>query len=147
MEQRKFTNLIDSLSQKAFSERWIPTYDKDLDYFSWTKEDLSDDSKLIKVAHETFLYLDKNGNVEGLAVEYLKNNFVAHNDVFKDFTNLFTVKIDENTFTLDEQKSENKNKLIGLAESLKADIYKEIIENDNKDEIEGLINAAMSSKS
>ncbi|MDP3696873.1 MAG: hypothetical protein Q8R55_02465 [Candidatus Taylorbacteria bacterium] len=147
MEKGRFTNLIDSLSEKALSEKWIPTYDRELDYFSWTKENLSDDSKLIKVAHETFLFLDRGGNIEGLAVEYLKNNFVAHNNVFRDLPGLFTVKIDESTFTLDEKKGTNRSQLLGLAESLKADIYKEIIDNDNKDEIEGLISAAMNSKS
>src|SRR3989338_2828898 len=102
MGKGKFTNLIDSLSEKAFSDKWIPTYDRELDYFSWTKENLSGNSKLIKVAHETFLFLDGSGNVEGLAVEYLKNNFVAHNDVFSGLPDLFTLKIDESTFTIDD---------------------------------------------
>ena len=92
MEKTKFTDLIDSLGAIAAKNKWTPYYDKKLDSFYWHQTPLSSDSNLVKISHETSVYVSAKGNIEGLFVEYLKNNLVEHNPIFKNLPGSFKVE-------------------------------------------------------
>ncbi|OGD30905.1 hypothetical protein A2833_03165 [Candidatus Azambacteria bacterium RIFCSPHIGHO2_01_FULL_44_55] len=124
MEKNKFTNLINSLSAIAEKDLWMPRYDKELDYFFWTRESVSKRAKLIQVSHEASLYVSPKGKIEGVLVEYLQSNFVEHNPTYKDFVKSFTKRIDDSVYTIKDTDNENKY-LFAFGEALRADIYQD----------------------
>lgn len=147
MEKTKFINLIENLNKKALIGKWIPTYDKKLDYFTWTKEPLSKDAKLMKIARDIFLFFNPKGSLEGLAIEYLKSNFIEHNEKLGNFVNIFKKKVNNHTYTVVEKDKKNIEPfLIGFSESVRANIYKEILEDDSKENLESLFNTIIKSK-
>jgi len=73
MGESKITNLIKNLAEIAIKNNWIKTYDKELDYFCWSKANLSKDVRAIKISQEVLFYLNPKRVIEGFGVEYLKN--------------------------------------------------------------------------
>ena len=108
----------------AKKDNWTTRYDKELDYFYWTKKNISDKSKLVQVSHETSFYINPFGGIEGVFVEYLTNNFVNHNPAYKDFVKEFTKKVDDNIYTIKNPKNAEKY-LFAFGESIRADIYQD----------------------
>ncbi len=100
MRESKITNLIKNLAEIAIKNNWIKTYNKELDYFCWSKVNLSKDIREIKVSQEVLFYLNLKGAIEGFGIEYLKNNFIEHNPRYKNLTKLFTEKTNEGIFTI-----------------------------------------------
>jgi hypothetical protein len=132
MDKSKFTNLIDKLGIHAKKDGWIPRYDKKLDYFYWHRSPIGEEVSLVKVSHETYLYIDKAGRIKGLFVEYLKGNFIQHNPAVENVTNMFTKKMagSSSMYTVPQANNEKiQARLSGLAESLRADIYKDALES------------------
>ncbi len=142
MEKTKFTNLINDLSGIAERDHWTTSYDKKLDYFYWTKKHLSKDAKLVKVSHETYFYFGHNKKIEGVFVEYLKNNFVEHNHAYKGFIKQFKKKLDNNLYTISNNKDAAKY-LFALGTALRADIYQDDNEKGGKINFDELINFAL----
>ncbi len=124
MEKAKFTDLINRLSLIAEKDKWVPKYDKNLDYFYWTKENISRSALLLQVSHEASLYVTPGGKVEGVLVEYMRDNFVAHNASYAGFVDQFTKKVDESTYTIKNKKAAEKY-LFAFGESIRADIYQD----------------------
>jgi hypothetical protein len=146
MDKTKFTNLIDKLAVYARQDNWIPKYDRKLDYFYWHKSPVGENINLIKVSHETSLYVDSNGRIKGLFVEYLKNNFIEHNPAFENVTDLFTKKISGSLYTIPKIDDKIKTNLSGLVESLRADIYRDACDNkiDRKVSVDDYFNNLIS---
>lgn len=147
MEENKFVNLIDKISTVATLDRWSDIfYDSELDTFVWKKDKLSRDSSLIKVSHEVYLYLTPKEKIEGIIVEYLKNNFTKHNTEYKDITKLLNKKIDNKKYTLSQKNKDTKSYFDKFVEGLKVDIYKDAIEDKNTiDDLNFVLSSAFAS--
>lgn len=141
MEKTKFSNLVDRLSVIAEKEKWIPRYDRELDHFFWTKEPISDNTALVKVSHETSLYVSPKG-IDGVMVEYLSSNFVEHNPAYEGFVKQFTKRIDGSLYTIKSQERAEKY-LFGLGDALRADIYRDAEEGGKKINIDNLVGFAL----
>jgi len=148
MEKKRFLTLLDNLSKTARQDNWIATYNKTLDYFSWTKPSLSKDSSLVKIAHDIFLHFDKKGGVEGLDIEYLTSNFIEHHDSNKNLLQLFTEQKDGGVFTIPEgKKGQYEVNLENLLENVKLEIYEDALNtNQGVDDLEKLVDVALKSK-
>lgn len=129
MEKAGFQNLVDKLSSVATLDRWETLYDKQLDFFYWKKRRLSKDVRMVKVSHETHFYLTPAGKIEGVLVEYLKNNFIEHNSDYRGMVKFFNKKVTDNEYTLSKKDKNMKVLFDKFAESLKADIYRDACED------------------
>lgn len=128
MEKEEFFNLIDQFSEVASLSKWRAVYDKKLDNLYWRKSQLSKNTKLVKVSHETFLYLSPKREVEGVFVEYFKNNFTKHNKRLRRIIKLFDKKIGESEVTLSKSKiktNKTKDSFEDLADGIKLDIFRD----------------------
>ncbi len=145
MGKFKITNLINGLAKMAIKNKWIKTYDEDLDYFCWSKDNLSAETKAIKISQEVLLYLNHKGIIEGLGVEYMRNNFMEHNPRYNDLTKFFTKEIDEGIFTIPPaQEKKTQDKFEMFIGDLTKDIYQENWENKRTPEdLEKLLSVAI----
>ena len=126
MGESKITNLIKNLAEIAIKNNWIKTYDKELDYFCWSKANLSKDVRAIKISQEVLFYLNPERAIEGFGVEYLKNGFIRHNPRYKNLIKLFTEKTNEGTFTIPPKQEKKVAKDFEmLVKDLTRDIYQE----------------------
>src|SRR3989344_8971712 len=100
MEKSRFINLIDKLSTVATLDKWEAIYDRESDIFYWQKSKISKDVRLVKVSHDISLFLTPTRKVEGLFVEYLKDNFMKHNIEYKGITGYFDKKVADNQYTI-----------------------------------------------
>ncbi len=144
MEKTRFTNLVNSLSVVAERDKWIPKYDKEADYFYWTRKNLNKDSMLVQVSHESSFYVNPKGKIEGVMIEYLNNNFIAHNPSYKSLIKQFTKKIDDDCFTVADKKKAEKY-LFALGQALRADIYQDVRENNKEINMDALVKFAFAS--
>ena len=129
MESPGFANLIDKLSSVATLDNWEPLYDKRLDYFYWRKPDMSKSAQMVKVSRETHLYVTPAGRIEGVFVEYLKSNFAAHNTSYKDMVKIFTKHVVDGGYTVSSHDKDTKALFGRFAESLRADIYRDTLQD------------------
>ena len=145
MSTSKITNLIKNLAETAIKNNWIKTYDKELDYFCWSKVNLSKDTREIKISQEVLFYINSKEEIEGFGVEYLKNNFMEHNNRYKGLTKLFTEKTDEGIFTIPaKEEKEATEKFETLIGDITKDIYQENWENERTPEdLERLLSVAI----
>ena len=104
---------------------------------------MNKENRLVKVSHETSLYINPKREIEGVLVEYLNNNFVEHNPVFKQFVKKFNKRIDKNTYTLSKNKETEKYRF-GLAQALTSDIYQDANKQGVKLDLDNLIKYALS---
>lgn len=134
MEKSRFSNLVDTFYGKAKKGGWVPIYNSRLDYFTWAKPKLSENTHLIKISNEAYFYINPKGETEGLAIEYLKTNFMEHNPgLKKEVMSKFTKKVNENDYTVPKNKT---NQLDGFLQAIRADIWKEV--GNDKDKIQQL---------
>lgn len=124
MGQAVFEKTINNLPVIAEKEKWVPSYDKDLDFLYWTKYPLSNNCKLVKVSHETSLYINAKKEVEGVLVEYLVGNFISHNPSLKGITKQFNKELGNGMYTVVSNK-DTKKLFSKLGEGLRADIYQD----------------------
>lgn len=144
MEKKRFTDLIDRLSTAAALGKWQPIYDRQLDFFYWKKPKMSRGVRLVKVSHETHLYLTASGNIEGVLVEYLKGNFVEHNTEYRGMTKVFDKKLDGRSYTISRRTKEVEGLFDKFAESLRADIYRDACEDRRSiDDLNHVISQAL----
>lgn len=147
MEKTKLTNLIGKLYKIAKEQKWEKTYNKESDFFEWSKPQLSEDAHFVKLCNEIGLFVSSQG-IEGLGVEYLTNNFIQHNEEYKDLPQLLSKKIDEDTFTVPKNKEKKaEQRFKSFAKDLGLEILKESFEKGrNIKEMDDLVKLAMSSK-
>jgi len=127
MKKNDFLNLIDNLSATAKKGRWEFFYDKLADSLYWSKNKVSPETRLKKLSRETSLYMNPSGAVEGLMIQYFRNNFLAHNENLAKTSILKSIDKTENG----EQISfgSKKDELEALfSESVKSDILKDALE-------------------
>lgn len=127
MEKTEFTNLIDKLSTVATLDKWKAIYDKESDIFYWQKSKLSKDARLVKVSHDVSLFLTPNRVIEGLSVEYLKDNFTKHYTEYRGMTKYFDKKVTGKQYTISKKTKDIDHYFDKFAETLKADIYSDAI--------------------
>ena len=104
---------IVNLAESAKRDKWTVDYDADLDSLYWTRPKLSAEVQLTKLSDDSALYLTPEGEVEGMLIEYAKNNFVEHNLDFKPIFEHLTKHIDASRFTLPDDDAQ---RLTGLLE-------------------------------
>lgn len=129
MEKSQFTNFVDTFYVQAKKEKWIPIYNKKLDYFTWTKPKPSKDARLMKISNGGYFLISSKGN-EGLAIEYLKTNFMKHNEGIENVVMPeFKKSIGNQEYTIANNRLD---KLDGFLQAIRADIWKEIGEDNKK---------------
>jgi hypothetical protein len=132
MEKNQFTNLMDKISTVATLDKWPNVfYDTQLDSLVWKKNELSKDCKMVKVSHEVYFYINSKKQIEGVMVEYFKNNFTKHNAEFKDIVKILDKRNDDKKYTISRKNEKNENFFSRLINGLKCDIYKDAIEDKN----------------
>lgn len=132
MEKNQFTNLMDKISTVATLDKWPNVfYDTQLDLFVWKKNELSKDCRMVKISHEVYFYINSKKQVEGIMVEYFKNNFTKHNAEFKSIVKILDKKSDDKKYTISRKNEKNENFFSRLVDGLKCDIYKDAIEDKN----------------
>ena len=144
MEKFKIANLIKNLGKIAIKNNWIKTYNKKLDYFCWSKANLSKDIREIKISQEVLLYLNRKKVIEGFGVEYLKNNFIEHNPRYENLTKFFTEETNEGIFTIPpKQEKKVAGEFEAFVEVLTKDIYQDNWENERTSkDLEKLLSVA-----
>lgn len=145
MEKTKFIDLVDKLSTVATLNKWDTSYDKSADFFVWKKDKLSKGVSLVKVSHDTYLYLTPKRIIEGVCVEYLKSNFTKHNLEYKGMIKFFDKKSDDDNYTISKITEKTKNYFDKFTETLRADIYKDALQDKKTaDDLNFVISAALS---
>lgn len=131
MENRdKYLINIANLAEIAKNNKWEIEYDSDSDSFYWTKPQISQKAQLMKLSEDFALYVTPEGNIEGIFIEYAKNNFVKHNE---DFMPLFEglEETDENRFTLSQKKQKEFGGLLEfMATKISAETISNVLENN-----------------
>jgi hypothetical protein len=130
MEKRQFTDIIDRLSKEATLKEWKEVaYEKQLDTLVWKKTKLSKNTVLVKVSHDTYLYLTPKKRAEGIMVEYLKGNFTKHNTEYKNIFKFFDKEISSGNYTLSKKDKNAEDYFDKFTETVRADIYKDAIQD------------------
>lgn len=127
MKKGTFLNLINNLSSTAKKGKWELFYDSVADSMYWSKKEVSSDSKLKKLSREISLYLNSGGNVEGLMIEYFRNNFLTQNENLAKTSIVKSINKAENgkPISLGSKKEEVEAL---FSESIKSDILKDAFE-------------------
>ena len=121
----KYLINISKLAEVARDNKWAIEYDADVDSFYWTKPEISKHAQLMKLSDDFALYVTPEGNIEGVFIEYAKNNFMEHNKDFKPILENMK-EIDDNRFVLTKDTAK---KLSGLLESMANKITAETLSN------------------
>ena len=122
---------INRLANTAKEQKWAVEYDADLDSLYWTKPVISPFAKLTKLSDESALYITPEGNIEGLFIEYAKNNFISHNNTLKPIFDSLTKSIDGNKFTIPVDKEKKVEGLLSLmADKVANESVAEILESN-----------------
>lgn len=128
MNKDTFLNFIGNLGSLATQGKWRFLYDKDADSLYWSKEEIPSDSKLKKLSKEISFYINTNGAVDGLIIQYFRNNFLVHNENFAKTSIMKSInKAGENTFSLGT-KTQDADAVFGFSESIKSDILRDALE-------------------
>tara|TARA_Y100000310_G_scaffold248799_1_gene254749 strand:+ start:1279 stop:1683 length:405 start_codon:yes stop_codon:yes gene_type:complete len=98
-----FKNLVNA-------KNWIPQYDVDTDSLAIIPSRLSKDARIRYIDNELAFYIRANGDIEGIFIEYFKNNFIKHHKdaKFKKFNKVISKK---------EQKNKDNKSLLELSKT------------------------------
>lgn len=126
----KYLINIAKLASTAKEHKWALEYDADVDSLYWSKPEISKNAQLIKLSEDFALYVTPEGAIEGIFIEYAKNNFVEHNEDFKPlFENL--EKVEGNHFALPQEKQEELSGLLeSMANKVSAETMSNVLENN-----------------
>ncbi len=128
MNKDTFFNLIGNLGSLAKQGKWQFLYDKTADSLYWSKKEITSDSKLKKLSKEVSFYINANGNVDGLIIQYFRNNFLAHNENLAKTSIMKSInKAEEKPFSLGT-KTQNTDAVFGFSESIRSDILRDALE-------------------
>lgn len=146
MAKKNIYNLIRDVVEVAKKNKWERSYNKDADFFCWTKKSLSKGVRLVKISRETILYINKSAQIEGLGIEYWKDNFIAHHNGYKGLTDFFTENIGSGIFVVPKSKEDIIDDKLGhFTQDLLLDIYDEhTVEGRTIEDIQSLIDTAIS---
>ena len=127
MIKSPFIALIENLNSIAKEGNWKIVYDKFSDALYWSKATISLDSKLKKFSRETSLYVTSNGTIEGLMIQYFKNNFLTQNNSLAQTS--FAKSINDTESGEPIALGPRKEEVEALfSESIKNDILKDALE-------------------
>jgi len=120
--------LIESIGPAAKKQKWEMLYDKTADSLYWKKARLSKESKLAKLSREVSFYVNNQGAVEGVMVQYFKNNYITENKDIAGLTKFLISSGDDDLFVIPkDKKAEANGLLLGFSESIKKDIFKDAL--------------------
>jgi len=107
-DPKKLIDFAHNFRSFANAQNWIPRYDKDTDSLAIIPHKLSSDARIRYIDDELAFYLRANGDIEGLFIEYFKNNFIKHHRTkkFQKFNQAITKK---------EQSSKKDESLLELS--------------------------------
>ena len=126
----KYLINISKLAETAKDNKWAIEYDADVDSFYWTKPKISTQARLMKLSDDFALYVTPEGNIEGVFIEYAKNNFMEHNKDFKPLMDNLK-EIDENRFVLTKDKQKEFSGLLeSMANKITAATISNLLENN-----------------
>lgn len=127
MTKSPFMSLIENLNSIAKEGNWKIVYDKFADSLYWSKTKISSNSKLKKFSRETSLYINSDGGVEGLMIQYFKNNFLTQNNSLAETSFVKSINDTESgePIALGSRKEEVEAL---FSESIKNDILKDALE-------------------
>jgi hypothetical protein len=121
---------IAKLATTAKENKWAFEYDADVDSLYWSKPDISKNARLMKLSEDFALYVTPEGTIEGIFIEYAKNNFVEHNEDYKPLLDNLE-KIGDNRFVLSKEKQEEFSGLLeSMANKVTAETLSNVLEND-----------------
>lgn len=133
MEKRKILHFIADLFNIACKDNWKPEYDASQDYFYWTREKLSRDTRLVRFLDEFSLYINPRGSIEGLFIEYAKNNFLSRNEDLKPLFNALNVSMGNDIFTI---STKEKGGIDHYLKDMASLVAKETLEVFSKEDID-----------
>jgi len=83
-KNRKVIDFLYNFKNIVKKEKWVPRYDKDVDAFSFSVPILSKNARISYLDDEIAFYFNKNGEIEGIFIEYFTANFVRHHKELKE---------------------------------------------------------------
>lgn len=90
--------------------KWNYYYDDDLDQLYITPiTGITKDFSLISVDQEFSVYIDDKSNVGGVMISYFRSNLSNHDNLFKQYKQIFTKKIDGGKTIPENKKTEIKD--------------------------------------
>ncbi len=126
----KYLINISKLAETAKNSKWAIEYDADVDSFYWTKPEISKQARLMKLSDDIALYVTPEGNVEGVFIEYAKNNFMEHNKDFKPILENMK-EINDNRFVLTKDSLKKFSGLLdSMANKITAQTLESVLENN-----------------
>lgn len=84
INNRKLLDFAYVFRDRIAKEHWVPRYDRETDEFSLTVPKLSKDARVKYFDKELAFYVTTDEQIEGLFIEYFRNNFIQHHDGFKE---------------------------------------------------------------
>ena len=128
-EKNKIFDFVYNLPETAKKEGWVFRYDPESDEFSVSVPKLSKDARIRYINNEIALYFSKN-KIEGVFIEYFRNNFIQHQPDFKDLKNLVTKITKQKPVKEDglvEMSWKNMEKIApDLDEAIKFSLFKDV---------------------
>ncbi|MDP3795350.1 MAG: hypothetical protein Q8R13_05540 [bacterium] len=104
MEQPKLLHLIANLKETAERDDWKVQYNKELDTFYWSRDTISPNTELKQFLDDFSLYINPDGNVEGIFIEYAKFNFFSHNKELEPLIDKLEKGNGENVVSLSKEE-------------------------------------------
>lgn len=128
-EKNKIFDFVYNLPQIAKKQAWVFRYDSESDELSVSVPKLSKDARIRYINDEIALYFSKN-KIEGVFIEYFRNNFIQHQPGFKGLKNLVTKITREQPAKqggLVEMSWKNMEKIApDLDEAIKFSLFKDV---------------------
>ncbi len=78
LNSRKLLDFAYTFRDRISKEGWVPRYDLETDEFSFTIPKLSADARVKYIDNEIAFYVTPSQNIEGVFIEYFRNNFIQH---------------------------------------------------------------------
>lgn len=78
INNRKLLDFAYMFRERIAKEHWVPRYDRETDEFSFTVPQLSKDARVKYFDDEFAFYVTPSEQIEGLFIEYFRNNFIRH---------------------------------------------------------------------
>lgn len=120
---QKLADQFTRIGDIARDKKWSFLYDGELDSLYYSPKKMKSDFVLHSLGKEISVFIDRDSNLGGLFVEYYNSNLTTHEDEFKEFSNIFTEKVDHMT-TIPKS---NSTKATTLAALLKGELLSEIV--------------------
>ncbi|MCA9371513.1 hypothetical protein KC726_01310 [Candidatus Woesebacteria bacterium] len=110
LNYNKLQKQLAKMDKIAKENNWIFSYEEDTDSLYFSPKKIERRFKLHSLNDEMSIYIDNNTNLGGVFIEYYKANLATHEEVFKDFKNVFTKH--EEGFLVIAKKNKKKEAIL-----------------------------------